>query len=143
MAGDYDPSSTYLLRSNFSLISCIPYFWGSTSRVSVPSGDTLEESGQITDIVTNTSSVMRIWPDFWELWIYQIPEYRIENPTIPSDADDFGMLAYNYAKRPNGAADLAQSSNTTFSVLFAAFATTSTYSLWRRTLPLLGLYHGL
>jgi hypothetical protein len=123
-----DSSSPYLL-SNLSLVSCIPSFWKSTSRVSVlPSADTLGQPGQIVDIVLDNSSVERIWPEFWDVWVKDIPQHRVEDPTTPIQGDDLGGLVYSYANQANRIVNLAQSMNTTFSVLFAAFATTSTYS---------------
>jgi hypothetical protein len=128
IAGLYDPTSIYLL-GNLSLISCIPYFWNSTSRVSVLfDADNPEQSGQIINIMTNISSIERFWPDFWQTWMSDLPEYKVADATVLSDSDNFGSIAYNYAKRSNGIIDYLESVNATFSVLFAAFVTLSTYS---------------
>jgi hypothetical protein len=128
IAGLYDPTSIYLL-GNLSLISCIPYFWNSTSRVSVLFDvENPKQSGQIINIMTNISSIERFWPEFWQMWMYELPEYKVYDSTFLSDSDDFGNIAYKYAMQSNGMIDFLESVNATFSVLFAAFATVSIYS---------------
>jgi hypothetical protein len=128
MTGNYDPESAYRL-SNFSLISCIPFFWKATSQVSVVSGDNnLGQAGRITEIITNSSTIERFWPQFWNFWMYEIPQYKVIDPAQSIDSDDFGKLVYNYAMQSNSKADFVQAMNTSFSTLFAIFATTSTYS---------------
>ena len=125
MSGSYDPSSPYLL-GDFSLISCIPYFWDSTSQVTIPSAaSTQGKYGQIINLIPDISSFNRSWPNFWNTWMSQIPDYTIHDPAVPIESDDFGLIVYNYAS--NNSIDLIQAMNTTFSVLYAAFATTSTY----------------
>jgi hypothetical protein len=130
LTGQYDERSSEFQLSNFSLISCIPSFWNTTSRVSVVSGvDTPSKYGQITNIHP-MSPPKRFWPQLWHLWMSSIPGYSIHDPTLATDSDDFGRVAYGYATQSAGAemVDFVKSVNTTFSVLYAAFATTSTYS---------------
>jgi Protein of unknown function (DUF3433) len=123
MTGKYNLSSSYRL-SEFSLISCIPQFWDSTSLVSVPSGS----NGQIVEIIPNWSSVQPWWPYFANNWLWQMPNYKVQDPSQSIDADNFGFIAYNLAKKSSGTSNFAQAMNVTFSAIFATFATISTYS---------------
>lgn len=123
MTGKYDPGSSYRL-SEFSLISCIPQFWESTSRVSILSGS----NGQILDIIPDLSSVQPWWPEFASHWMWQMPNYKVQDPSQSIGADNFGFIVYNLAKKSNETSDFAQAMNVTFSSIFATFATISTYS---------------
>lgn len=122
MTGKYDDSSPFQL-GNFSLISCIPQFWNSTSKVTVLSGS----NGQILDVVPDTPA-QSWWPEFATSWLWNIPSYRIQDAKQTLDADNFGYIAYNLAKSSNGTNDFVQAMNATFSAVFAIFATLSTYS---------------
>lgn len=122
MTGTYDPDSPFQL-GNFSLISCIPQFWNSTSRVTVISGS----NGQIVDIIPD-SAVQSWWPEFASLWMWRMPDYKIHDAVQSLDSDNFGLIAYNLATKMNGRSDFVQAMNVTFSAVFATFATLSTYS---------------
>ncbi|KAE9379450.1 hypothetical protein N431DRAFT_500028 [Stipitochalara longipes BDJ] len=127
--GSYDPPSTDL-PTNISLISCIPYFWKSTSHVSVRTGaNNLRNFGQILDIVPDTASVKSWLPSFWNKWMFDLPNYRVEDPEFVFEADNFAFITYHYAMNSNGTINFAQAMNATFGVFFATFATLSTYSV--------------
>jgi hypothetical protein len=128
LTGVYENTSRYLL-GNVSLISCIPYFWKSISRVTVLSAaNSLEKPGQILNIVEDKSSVKQWLPSLWSRWMPEITEYRVQDPRLLMDADDFGFITYNYAMNSSGTIDFAQAMNITFSVLFATFSTLEAYS---------------
>ena len=127
ITGNYDPTSEYLL-SNASVISCVPYFLNLTSRVSVLVGaNGFETTGHILNVVPNLVTATRWWPSFVHKWMSDIPNLWVNDPDQPFDADNFGYITYQYAMNSNGTINLAQAMNHTFSVLFASFATLSTY----------------
>ena len=128
LTGVYESTSSYLL-DNVSLISCIPYFWKSTSRVTVlPGANPQEKPGQILNIVEDKSSVKQWLPRFWSGWMPDIQNYRVLDPRFLMDTDNFGFITYNYAMNSGGTIDFAQAMNITFSVFFATFSTLQNYS---------------
>lgn len=100
--------------------------------------NTLDALGKIVDIVPDISTIERWWPGFWEAWMRRIPQYRVSDPQKLVVGDIFGFIAYSYTKKSNTTSDLVKAMNETFSVLFAAFATSTIYTPLAENITLSG-----
>ena len=140
MTGNYDPTSEYLL-SNVSVLSCVPMFHHLTARVSVPVGTNgLENTGHILNIVPLFNvGANPYWPAFVHEWVQKLPDLVLGDPDQVLEADNFGFMTYQYAMKLNETTNLARAMNHTFSVLYATFATVSTYDALPKNITSTGM----
>jgi len=138
MTGSYDPTSEYLL-SNVSVISRVPYFLHTISLVSVlVSANGPENTGHVLTVFPNLLTTNEGGRSFAQM-DEQPSKLRVNDPDLILDADNFGFMVSQYAMNSNRTINLAQAMNHTFSVLYATFATLSTYDALPENITSAGL----
>jgi hypothetical protein len=96
IAGQHDATSATRL-ANTTLLSCIPTFWNATATVITAVNNATSRPGQQLDFSLSSSNATDFQPEFWQVWLENLPMYKSLDPGAEYNMDRLANIVYNLA----------------------------------------------